>query len=253
MELRELQDKYKDKTGFVIGAGPSLHFQDVEPLKEYVTIAVNSGLAKAPFCNYFVSDDIGVQHYNYYLQLLPDLTCIKLLYKDKLENHVCHLKRNEIVWFKHKWWYDPKNKKYNPTGLVLTKDAELPIVGARTSSGTAIHILYIMGCNPIILLGIDCCYGVNEPRKRYFWQYDGEYRVARITTHEPVFAFANKGFYKNTKYPIDSHGRDFLQYWDAFVQQNKSTPDLHIINASGGILEAFERMSLEKVLEKYRR
>ena len=249
MELKDLQDRHKGKMGFVVGAGPSLHFQNVEPLKDYVTIAVNSGLVKVPFCDYYLSDDIGSKNYFYYLNLLPTLSCTSLLYEDKLSKYASHLKQERIVWFKHKWWFSPKDKKYNPEGLLLTKDAEKPIIGARTSLASAIHIFYILGISPIVLLGTDCCYGINDPRKRYFWQYPGEPRVARITG-EPTFAMANAGI--RNGYPIDSHCRDFLAYWDAFVEQNRNTTDLHIINASGGILEAFERMPLEDVLEKYK-
>ena len=84
--------------------------------------------------------------------------------------------------------------------------------------------------------------------KRYFWQFENEAKVYRITG-EPVFSRPNAGIKRG--HPIDSHCRDFLQYWKAFVKQNQSTPDLHIINASGGILDVFERQSLEEVLEKY--
>ena len=247
MELKDLQDKHKDKLIFVVGAGPSLHFQDVEPLKKYVTIAVNSGIVKVPFADYFLSDDIGAKNFNYYVNLAPKLSCIKLLYREKLGKHAGCFKKEEVIWFNHKWWNDPKNKKKNPTGLVLTKDAKLPIIGARTSMRSAVHFAYIMSSSytKIVLLGSDCCYFAN---KRYFWQFPGEPKVYR-TTGEPVFSKPNRGM-KNGR-PVDSHSVQFVEYWNAFVEQNKDTPDLNIIDTSNGLLECFTKMSLPEVLQKY--
>ena len=58
--LEEFNGIHKGKTCFVIGAGTSLHFQDLEPLKSMdnvVMIAVNSGYVAASWAGYFVSDD----------------------------------------------------------------------------------------------------------------------------------------------------------------------------------------------------
>ena len=53
MLMKDLQDRYSGKLGFVIGAGPSLRFIDEKQLKPYVTITVNSGIVKVPECDFF--------------------------------------------------------------------------------------------------------------------------------------------------------------------------------------------------------
>lgn len=245
MELKELQDRHKGKMAFVVGAGPSLHFQDVSPLKDYVTISVNSGLLKVPFSDYFLSDDIGAKNWNYYVHLLPTLEkTVSLLYAQKLRLHARRLDKNRVVWFEHKWWFDPKSKQYNPEGLVLTKEAEKPIIGARTSMGSAVHFAYIMGCDPIVLLGSDCCY---RDGKRYFWQYSGEPKAYRVT-HEPVFATPNAGTFAGKQ--IDTHGRDFIIYWANLSEQTQKA-GIDIIDASGGVLTCFKKMTLPEVLSAY--
>jgi hypothetical protein len=91
LKVEDFKDKHKNKLGFIYGAGPSLHFIDVEKLKNYISITVNSGLLKCPWCNYFVSYDIGVKSWNYYSELLPTLNCTKFLYREKLSKYCNNL------------------------------------------------------------------------------------------------------------------------------------------------------------------
>lgn len=240
--VESLIDKHKGSLGFVIGAGPSLHYVNTDLLRDYVTISVNSSLPKVKFCDYFAGDDIGLKWWGYYQEILPKCNCISLLYRGKLKDEASHLNPDRICWFKHKSWYCPSTKTYDPEGLVFTKGE--PIIGARTSAGSAVHFLYIMGCDPIILLGCDCSY---EGMRRYYWQFDGEEKCYR-STGEKVFSFPNAGIVNCL--PIDSHGVSFLQYWKALSEQTNKQ-GINIISASGGLLDAFPRMTLEEVLEKF--
>lgn len=244
MLLKDLQDRHSGSMGFVIGGGPSLHFQDLSPLNDYVTVAVNSGIVKHPKCDYFLSDDIGVKHWSYFHDEVKNNNCIKLLYEEKLKNEISHLNKEEVILYKHTWWYSPEDKKYNFKGLDMTKNVDLPIVGARTSAASAVHFLYIMGCCPIVLLGCDCCY---YERKRYFWQFPGEKRTYRINGRPP-FSVPNKG--KKRGKPVDSHCCDFDDYWNHFQRINKDKVDI-IYASEGGILDCFPKMTLKEVLLKY--
>jgi hypothetical protein len=239
-----LQDRHNGEIVFVVGAGPSLHFQDMDLLREHIVIAVNSALPKVPFCDYFVADDIGVKHWNYYQDILPKLYCTSILYREKLKDEASHLRPDQVVWFNHKWWFDPKSGNYNPDGLVMTKDITKPIIGARTTAGSAVHLAHIMGGNPIVLLGCDCCY---HGRNRYYWQFPGEVPCFRHTG-EKVFSTPNKGV-KNGR-PVDSHSMDFLEYWKALAEKAEES-GIHIIDASDGLLDCFEQMTLEEVLSNY--
>tara|TARA_Y100000310_G_C20679983_1_gene815333 strand:- start:1974 stop:2786 length:813 start_codon:yes stop_codon:yes gene_type:complete len=249
--IKDLEDKYKGKAGFVIGSGPSIAEQDVTPLRDYVTISVNSGLVKMPDCDFFLSDDVGVKNWSYYLFDLPQTKCLKLLYIDKLQEYCHHLNPEEVIFFRHKWWHDPRNKKFNPVGLTLTKGYNEPIIGARSSAASALHFLYIMGCDPIVLLGTDCSLSNVYDEgilRRYFYQYwPKEMQPYRITG-ESVFCAPNRGI-KDDFY-VDSHSMEFLDYWHLLAKQ-VDKQSINVINASGGILEYFPRMKLEEVLDEY--
>jgi hypothetical protein len=240
--IKDLLGKHAGRMAFVLGAGPSLRHVDPAWLKNNVVIAVNSSISKFQEADYFLGDDVGLKNWAYYTDLLPKLSCTSFLYHGKLKDHVEHLDLNKICWITHKTWYHPQSNKYFEDGLVFTKEG--PIIGARTALGSAVHVAHQLGCDPIVLLGADACY---EDGKRYFWQFKGEIPCKRITK-EPVFCFPNAG--TRDGHAIDSHCRDFLQYWDAVAIQTKKQ-DIDIINCSGGILNSFPRAKLEDVLEKF--
>lgn len=244
-ELKDLENKHEGEMGFVIGAGPSLHFQDVSDLINYVTITANSGILKIPDCDYFVSDDQGIRSWNYYSDTAKKSRCLKILYKNKLSDSLKHFRKGEVVLFNHKTWYDPRKKKYYEDGLVMTKDAEAPIIGARTSLATAVHWAFIMGCDPIVLLGCDCCYKGN---KRYFWQFSGE-RKGFQTNGMPIYSTPNRG--SRVGKPVDDHCVDFLSYWSQFAEINRDRANI-IYASEGGILNCFPKMKLDEVLREYR-
>lgn len=248
MDIKTLQDKYAGKIGFVVGAGPSLHFQDLSKIKDYPIIAVNSAIVKFTDLDcqhlYFLSDDWDVSNWSYFIVDLPKMNCTNLLFKAKLSKYVRHLDPEKIVWFDHKYWFNPaKNKKYED-GLTFTKDASLPIIGARSSMGSAVHFAYIMGCNPIVLLGCDCCYNGN---KRYFWQFEGENRPYRLD-RKSNFCRPDGGKIKDK--PVDHHCIAFLDYWKNLAE-HADKQNIKVINASDGILDCFKKMKYEDILEKY--
>lgn len=245
MRIKDFKDKHKGKMGFVVGSGPSLRHIDPEMLSPYVTLSVNSSISKfMPVADYFLADDIGVKHWNYYALMLRGMgrgfPCF--LFKSKLAKDASHIDPSRIVWFTHKTWYEPSKKKYHKDGLVLTKDE--PIIGARTTAGSALHLLHIMGCDPIVLIGCDCCY---EGMNRYYWQFPGESKCYRLNK-EKVFSFPNRGKHKGK--PVDSHSMDFLEYWNALSKSTQNV-GVNVINASGGILDSFPRASLEEVMDEY--
>jgi len=245
MKIIDLKDKFSNKSknlGFCIGAGPSLHFQDLDPIKKYLTIATNSGIVKEDWFDMFLTDDWSVRDWQYYHDV-ADLPCYKLLYKEKMKDYASHFKPEEVIFFDHKCWYDPVKKECPEGGLDLTYDE--PLIGSRTSLATSVHVLYILGIKNIVLLGADCCY--SKDRKRYFWEYEGEKRAKRVEG-KPISWFPDKG--KKDGHPIDWHSFEFLKYWRDLAEAIKDK-DINIINCSGGLLDCFPKMTLEEALEEY--
>jgi hypothetical protein len=243
LDLKEIENKHKGSMAFIIGAGPSLHGVDVSPLKDYVTLTVNSGIMKMPDCDYFVSDDTAVREWSYYLQTARQSNCKKLLYGAKLKDAVSHFREEDVAFFTHKTWYQPSTKTKFEGGVTMTPSADDPIVGARTSMGTAIHLAYIMGCDPIVLMGCDCCY---VGRNRYFWQFPGETKP--IKKGAKVFSTPNKG--KIEDKPIDHHCYEFLDYWQDFADANEGKVEI-IDTALQGLLKCFPKVAYEDVLKKF--
>ncbi len=237
MEVKDLKDIHKDKLCFIYGGGPSLRYIDESKLKDYVNIAVNSGFLKNMLCDYFVSDDSDISRWSYY-DWIWDFSCTKLLYKDKFEP-ICS-KKKDVVFYDHTWWFSPSDRKYNMKGLLLTNDE--PIVGARLSMGSAVHLAYIMGCDPIVLLGNDC--KLSKDGKRYFWQY--------IKKNRQPFRIKSFAFNKKTQ-DRGFNRDDFKSYWDNFAKVNKEIlgKEVEIIDCSDSSLNCFTKMHMKEILDKY--
>jgi hypothetical protein len=240
-QLNSFVNKHKDQMAFIVAAGPSLHFQNVLPLKEYVTFTVNSGILKIPQCDYFVTDDPAVADWNYFQLTARSSRSIKLLYS-KLENDVSHLDPEKIVWYDHIEGHSPFDPNVRD-GYQMT--AEGPIAAARTSAGSAVHLAYIMGCNPIVLLGCDACY---KNGKRYFWQFPDERNAVRIRNPQSLHCRADKGLRQGK--PVDQDCLDFLEYWRVFAKSNENRSKI-IYASEGGLVDAFPSMTLKQVLTIY--
>lgn len=248
MELKGLKDKYKGKMAFVAGAGPSLRFIDANLINDYVILAANSAILKFPNCDYFVTDDEGVSTWNYWLTTARDSKCIKLLYEKKLRGRTDHFRPEEVLFFDHRQWATPNEKGeliYHKDNLRLTEDPEFPIIGSRSSQATALHFAYIMGCDPIVLIGHDCCY---EGRRRYFWQFPNEKQAVQY--QGTVHSVPDRGLMKNK--PVDKHCVAYDLYWQHFVETNPESVNGRILYVSPtGILDVFPKRTLEDVMKQY--
>ena len=234
MELSDFKDKHKGKIAFILGSGPSLHYLDVDLIKDHVCIAVNSAIKKMGHVHYFVSDDSDIMGWDYYDSYVKKTYFhTNFLYKQKFEGKCDDVK--DTVMYSHKSWYSPENKSYNLDGLKLTKNE--PIVGARTSMGSAVHLAFLMGCDPIVLLGNDCQL---KNGKRYFWQFPGEQKQFRVKGRKFTHQTQNRGFNKDS----------FVEYWNYFAQVNKDS-DVTIIDASDSCLDCFPKMSVREVLDNF--
>jgi len=249
--------KFKGKLGFVIGAGPSLcDIKEPEKLLDYVTFTVNSGIMKLPNCDYFVSDDRAVKEWTYYPKYIVKSTCEKLLYRVKWENETSELDENKTFFFEHKIWHFPKTGKVSPEGLLMTEDPSLPIIGARSSVGTAIHLAHIAGCDPIVLLGIDCKMG--DDKRRYFWQYPDEPKQYPDEPKQypdepkqyPDEPKTKRLVNKARSITFGFSEEEFLTYFSSLAKESKRQ-GVRVIDITTGHDKGFEIMTLEEVFEQF--
>jgi len=229
--LEEFNGYYADKprTCFIVGAGTSIKDQDLSPLRDFVTIAVNSGYVAVPFADFFVSDDWATSKWSYFLHdLYYSKNTIALLYADKLQRLGQIFGDREVI-FRHRTWY-------NLTDTYKHKEYALRVCQCRTSIGSAIHIAYIMGCTEIVLLGVDCC---RAEDKRYFWQFkeNQPFRVDKASI-DP-FYIVKLGIYQS-----DSDLVDILSFWE--TMGSNFLEKCQIYNASPiSMLSIFPKVDLE--------
>ncbi len=114
----------------------------------------------------------------------------------------------------------------------MTPDDEKTIVGTN-SVHVAVHIAYLMGCSPIILLGMDCSW---EDSKLHFYDWTGGNPV--VLPDDPLNAAHARPVVANGP---DDHQQPDLEYWRRMARRNPHVP---ILNASGGCLEAFPRIQM---------
>lgn len=241
LNLCQFSNIHKGKLGFLLGSGPSLRHIKEELLSPYVTMTVNSSIVYKRNCDYFVSDDWSVSNWSYFVRDLANSDCIKFLYKEKFTGRVFHIKQHQVCMFDHTWYFNPKKNKYNMNGLIMSQDCNKPIIGARTSLASGLHIMNIMGCNPIVLMGCDA---KMENDKRYFWEYPGWPKPVRLDTREvlPDHVKMRKG----TK-----ECSDIKDYWKLFKTMNGDS-GVNIINSSeGSAIDVFDKIHFDKVLEAY--
>lgn len=155
------------------------------------------------------------------------------MYEDKLKNQR-KLFKERTVFFRHR-------RGYNLTAPYNHNSYDFHICQARTSVGSAIHVAHIMGCEKVVLLGIDCC---RVEGKRYFWDDNPNYeKPTRRDGIIPDF------FKKVREFDIDTDTDllTIMRYWEesapSFLEKIK------VVNASPiSVIHAFPRMSLEECI-----
>jgi hypothetical protein len=234
VKVSDFKDKHSGEIAFILGAGPSLHYLDTDLIRDHVSITVNSAIKKMSNCDYFISDDSDIMSWDYYESHVKRTYFHTNFFYDKKFEGKCDDLKNTVM-YSHTLWYSPEDKSYNFDGLKLTKNE--PIVGARNSMGSAVHLAFLMGCDPIVLLGNDCKL---KNGKRYYWQFPGEQKQFRVKGRKFTHQTQNMGFDKDS----------FVEYWNYFSDVNRDI-DVTIIDASDGCLDCFPKMSVVEVLDKY--
>lgn len=229
MILNQFNNSYANKPCFIIGSGTSINSQDLLPIKDHISIAVNSGFLATPWSNFFLSDDWSVKYWSYfYRDLRKSNDTLVLLYES---NFNCEdWPANRIVYFKHR-------QGYNITDVYNHYNNDYHICEARTSVGSAIHVAHIMGCNPIILIGIDCC---RVDGKRYFW-------TDNPNIEKPTLTKPNRPYRKVLEKTLnDGDLKEITDYWN--MSAKYFLEKCNIINASPiSSLECFPKKSLTDI------
>lgn len=244
-KIQSFENLHKDRLCIVAGSSPSLRHINVEKMHAHIVISVNSSILKLPKAKYFVSDDSAIMSWNYWAEVYKNKDCIKFLYADKFAKLVPT--KHDIVFYEHRQYATASQNglNYHLDNLAIEADSNVPIIGARSSIATAINIAYIMGCNPIVIVGHDCCY---EDDKRYFWQFDGQPRA--VVNNNRFFSKPNHGQIDGR--PVDSHCVDYILYWNHFAKVNPDLCNGRILDASmNSVNKIFPKVEIDSILDEF--
>lgn len=213
--LRKYKDIHKGQRCFIVATGPSLTREQLELIKNEVTIGVNALCMKFDEMNwktdYFVISDLKA-----YKKLRP----------------VLH-ERNMEFFCAHKSENDDESCIFIPTDIqnayminfnkkVFRKNIELGCGSGNTVVIHAIQIAAYMGFSEIYLLGVDCNY---SGKKMYFIDHG-------IRGREQFYA-----------------GRRMIADFES-IKRYENEWGIKIFNASdGGMLEVFPRVNLEDIIK----
>ena len=239
-ELRNLEEfngKFAGKTCFILGAGCSLinQLDDLHKLSNHITIAVNSGYVAYPASDFFISDDWSSASWSYFWRdLVESKTTTALLYDQKLTKSA-PLFGSRAVMFKHR-------KGYNLTSVYSHTNREQYSWEARSSAGSAIGVAHIMGCEHIVLLGVD---GRRVGDYRYFWQMP-QWKGQKPYRNDNIKIDAFKRC-EVQKIPTDIDLKSINDYWKMIGQKSP----LKIYNASPiSIIQGMKTIPLSDAIEE---
>ena len=140
-EMKSLEGKHKGKPCFILGCGYSVNLVDLSKLDKYVTIGVNR-IVYSYFPTYWIFIDHPiVKEFGSKIDLKVIGSQIVCWEQARFTTH------GAMVFHTH------KNRRAN----ILDPKSEGLQFG-NTTSFAALHLAYLMGCNPIAFIGLDLCY-----------------------------------------------------------------------------------------------
>lgn len=214
----------KGEVGFIAASGPSLRHIDSKKFEDKTIIAVNGSFLKFKNQNpyYFTCD--GRVVFKYHWQE------VKYSYSPVVVN-LAGAGSQIFLWggildTSRIYYYSEKreDKKF--------LDTDSSIISASNSTIAAVHFAHILGCSPIILLGVDCCY---EEGKKYYNDFEGQPKDGwHLNVSDPPAVDEDKS--------SDGYLHLFQNGWKEIAEINNH---IEILNASGGILDCFPKVNWE--------
>lgn len=222
-KLLDYKDKHKGERCFVIATGPSLTMEDLESLKDEYTISMNS------ICRLYDDTDWRPTYYaiqdHHVFNNMQDIIRAHPEVPVFISDNVKRKYKREPEWieFPTDTMYHSYDMKIGKYYAKFSDDAYDIVYDGYSIAYSCIELAVYMGFKEIYLLGTDCTY-LGE--KEHFIDAGVEDRSRVFATPKLIVG------YECAKEYADSHG-------------------IKIYNSTrGGVLEVFERKSLEEVLKK---
>lgn len=229
-QLSKFKDIHIGKRCFIIGTGPSLTIEDLESLKGEITFAPNriyelqeKTIWRPTF--YMCQDHNIIQTFGDKIKgIESDVSFLPINYK------------NDFVGDKYRFFV-LKEKNYYPKDAEFSKDVAKFIAQGYTVTYGAIQMAIYMGFKEIYLVGID-----------------HNYNITRDASGRPVRNADSENYSKGMSDYVNMNNLPRIEESTiAYEVAEKVSRKMgvRIYNATrGGMLEAFERINLDNVLNK---
>lgn len=211
------KDRHKGRRGIIMGSGWSLSEYDLTEFKNDITLAVNQAVSSLDHCSYFCMSDGATPEANFFeygcsiadnilffgssLQLSPGINKIWDKIKDKS-------------------FFIPRRSNTMDFNFNLEDDN---LIWGFDVCQVTTHMAYIMGCSPLILIGVDLNYKNHK-------KYCNNTKIKEEVTWSEKQGYGNSFFYSGHSEGIDdpylSHS---CEGWRAIKSQN---PNLNILTAN---------------------
>jgi len=217
MDLTNFDNKHLNQRGFVIGGGPSiLDLQNrgfsFASLKNEIKVGVNKAYLLTPL-NYLVWTD--GYFWKEFHEEIEKLKCVKFCPNNVAKKFGVVHQKDVLILTRH------RDSKQEP----LSESFKDPLPMWNNSGVTGLRIAYLLGLNPIYLLGIDIKRIDDQNRTHFHTDYDNnriektkDIRYEKFYTAftETIKAIANKGV---TVYSCSKTSRlnDTIKYVDVLT------------------------------------
>ena len=217
---------HRGRTAFVAGSGVSLRQVDPALITKGVVIAVNSSVARLRNCDYWFGCDGRITLHQSW-QILRHINC-RIILKGSAVGFRCYdhsIGRDSFEGISPERIYafgtDPGNKHtMTDGGKLLT---------GSSSAHPAAHFAVRLGCDPIVLLGMDCRL------------VDGEQYYQPDPLENPDWASL-----------INEEGPSILgSFKNTWAEMARSNPGVHFVNCGKAAIDGMEPMSFEEAIKRY--
>lgn len=226
---------------FVCGSGTSLLQMPVNLAEHGTVICVNA--AGMHFNNYqylFITDE-AVMHMAYWdevAQKADNIIFASTEFEPNFEKMCSKHAPGKTCYLLTRNYTDHDNYNLNNNVLCIGNDAPMP----------ATHFAYTLGCNPIVLAGIDLCF--DKKGTRYF--------TDKADKHKPTSPYAKSFADGLAKRKLMTHAGETdhwlyssLPFWDRILNQTPGI-DKVIINASKiSAITQFKKQDIKDILNEY--
>lgn len=229
-DLSDFKDLHSGRKCFIVGAGPSLAFLDIQPIHKHVVISVNSSAMLMPWesgdidSRYWLSNDVLCMKWSYFYSNVLRAKCNKIVRTSWKK------KDNEIRGYGFRYFSPRKNDAIIDDSGKFCGTSSIP---------TAIDFSMYLGCTSIYLIGVD---QRMVHSNSHFWQFWNKKKWPSRSDKRPLFR-------PEQPHQIKVFEKNKLVFQS--LQKYAQSKDISIFNCSSrSKVDVFPKISLEEALDE---